>query len=410
VSRRNPEGARAGAERGPRTTLGYAFLVLALAAAGACQRSSERQPPTPAGANRGAPETGEGKAGKAPPPGFTIAASGDILIHSAVAERAARYGAGSFDFRPMFAPVRPLIAGADLAVCHLETPLSETNEGLSSYPIFNAPREVAQAAAYAGFDFCSTASNHSYDRQMTGVSSTLDVLDEAGLAHAGTARSRAEWRRPTVLNVNGFKVGLLSYTYGLNWNVVPARPWSVNVIDPPSILAEARRARAAGADFVVVSLQWGVEYRSDPTRDQRRVARRLLRSPVVDLILGHHAHVIQPIGRVGREYALYGMGNFLSNQSSKCCLPATRDGVIVRIEVTSRNGVLRATGIGYSPTWVDIGSYRILPIRRTLEGKEPSAAKRRQLRRSWTRTVDAIESGGVRPERDPGRPFDAAGP
>jgi poly-gamma-glutamate synthesis protein (capsule biosynthesis protein) len=334
-------------------------------------------------------------------PGFTIAASGDILVHSTVAARAAEYGDGSFDFRPMFEPVRTVISEADLAVCHMETPLSPTNEGLASYPIFNAPREVAGAAAFAGFDACSTASNHSYDRQLEGVSGTLEVLEEAGLAHAGTARSPAERNRSTLLEVKGFIVGLLSYSYQLNSTAVPAEPWSVNIIDERRILADARKAKRRGAEFVIVSLQWGVEYQRAPTPEQRGLARRLLRSPAVDLILGHHAHVVQPIGRVGKEYVIFGMGNFLSNQSDDCCLPETQDGVIVRIEVAEKRKGLRVTGLGYTPTWVDIGSYRILPARAWLDRAGTGEKLRRALRTSWERTVATIEASGVRAQRDP---------
>jgi poly-gamma-glutamate capsule biosynthesis protein CapA/YwtB (metallophosphatase superfamily) len=322
-------------------------------------------------------------------------------VHGAVAERAVRYGGTKFDFRPMFDPVRSLIGEADLAVCHLETPLSPTNERLSGYPIFNAPREVARAAVYAGFDACSTASNHAYDRGLEGIIGTLDVLDRTGLAHAGTARSRAENRRPTLMRVKGFKVALLSYTAQLNATAIPTEPWSVNIIEVPAILSEARRARARGAQFVMVSLQWGVEYQREPTREQRRVARRLLRSRTVDLILGHHAHVVQPLGRIEGKYAVFGMGNFLSNQSSKCCLPATQDGVVVRIEVVEQNGRLRATDIGYTPTRVDIGTYRVVPIRRALARHDMARGRRRALRRSWKRTVRALESGGVQGVRDP---------
>ncbi len=382
----------------PRALARGAVVVMLLGAGAGCE-----PPPAPgASSSERAEEASEGRRGRdgRATSGFTIAASGDILVHSAVSARAADYGGGSFDFRPMFEPVRGLISDADLAICHLETPLSPTNEGLASYPIFNAPHEVAGAAAYAGFDACSTASNHSYDRNLEGVAGTLDVLDEAGIVHAGTARSRAERNRTTLLRVKGFVVGLLSYTYQLNSTAVPTEPWSVNIIDERTILADARKARRRGAEFVIVSLQWGVEYQSAPTSEQRSLARRLLRSPRVDLILGHHAHVVQPIGRVGKEYVVFGMGNFLSNQSAECCLPETQDGVIVRMEITEERNGLRVTGVGYTPTWVDRGSYRILPARDWLD-RAGARKLRRALKISWERTVAAIEAAGVRAQRDP---------
>jgi poly-gamma-glutamate capsule biosynthesis protein CapA/YwtB (metallophosphatase superfamily) len=394
-----PEEKEAGRTSEWLRALARGAMVVVLVGVGAGCESAP--PPGPSSAERAdEPSENRRRGDGQTAPDFTIVASGDILVHSAVAARAASYGEGSFDFRPMFEPVRALISEADLAVCHVETPLSPTNEGLASYPRFNAPREIADASAYAGFDACSTASNHSYDRQFEGVAGTLEVLDEAGLVHAGTARSRAERNRTTLVRVKGYVVGLLSYTYQLNSTAAPTEPWSVNIIDERTILADARKARRRGAEFVIVSLQWGVEYRSAPTPEQRSLARRLLETPAVDLILGHHAHVVQPIDKVGKEYVVFGMGNFLSNQSGECCVPQTQDGVIVRMEVSAERNGLRVTGLGYTPTWVDRGSYRILPAREWL-GRAGTRRLRRTLRTSWRRTVVAIESAGVGGQRDP---------
>ena len=110
--------------------------------------------------------------------------------------------------------------------------------------------------------------------------------------------------------------------------------------------------------------------------------------------------MVQPIGRVGNEYVVFGMGNFLSNQSAECCLPETQDGVIVRMEITEERNGLRFTGLGYTPTWVDRDSYRILPARDWLD-RARTRKLRRALRISWGRTVAAIEAAGVRAQRDP---------
>jgi hypothetical protein len=119
-----------------------------------------------------------------PPTGFTLVASGDVLAHGSVVARASAYGARSgrrFDFRPMFAAIRPLVSAADLAVCHLETPLSPSGRRLSGYPRFNAPPQLAAAIHHAGYDACSVASNHAMDQGVVGVAGTLAVLDRAGL-------------------------------------------------------------------------------------------------------------------------------------------------------------------------------------------------------------------------------------
>jgi len=179
-------------------------------------------------------------------------------------------------------------------------PLSRNGRNLSSWPAFNAPPQVATALRWAGYDACSTASNHSMDQGRRGVAATLDVMDAAGLRHAGTARTAQEAHATTIIDVRGARVALLSYTYGLTGGrVPPSRSWLVKVIDRRRIVGDARAARRAGAQFVVVLLHWGQEYRSAPTPLQRDLARRLLRTPEVDLILGHHVHVVQPIQRIG---------------------------------------------------------------------------------------------------------------
>jgi poly-gamma-glutamate synthesis protein (capsule biosynthesis protein) len=316
---------------------------------------------------------------------FTLAATGDFLIHAPVQRRAAAYAGGAgYSFSPMLAEVAPIISAADLALCHMETPVSPDNTSLSGYPIFNAPRDIVTAAAGAGYDGCSAASNHSLDKGATGIGATLDVLDAAGLKHAGTARSALEAMTPTIYDVQGVKVGHLSFTYGTNGIPVPAAsPWAVNVIDPAKILADAQAARAGGAEFVVVSLQWGNEYQSAPTPEQQALAAQLLASPDVDLIVGSHVHVVQPIQKVGEKYVAYGVGNFLSNQGAPSTPTASQDGMILQALVREQpDGSFRATEVGFTPTWVDRSSYVV-----TLATPSINAA-------SYERTMSAVTSLG----------------
>jgi poly-gamma-glutamate capsule biosynthesis protein CapA/YwtB (metallophosphatase superfamily) len=337
---------------------------------------------------------------------FTLVASGDILIHGAVLDQAAAYGDESgreFDFKPMFDEVRGLISGADAAICHLEVPISRNNQFLSTYPLFNAPRELAVAIKDAGYDSCSTASNHALDNGQEGVSATLDVLDDAGVMHDGTARSRRESLEPAILDVNGLKVAHLSYTYGLNG--VEGRPeprWLVELADAGRILKEAKAARAAGAEFVVVSLHWGIEYQSDPSEFQRSLAKKLLASPDIGVIVGHHAHVVQPIDRVKKKYVVYGVGNFLSNQrpgaTATCCLPQTQDGLLVHIEVKENATGFAVDRVLYTPTWVEPGTYRILPVADALEEPDTSPEQSALLAQSWRRTVATVRALGGRPK------------
>ena len=324
---------------------------------------------------------------------FTLLASGDVLPHGSVVAQARAYGSRTgrrFDFRPMFAAIAPVVSAADLAVCHLETPLSPAGRDLSGYPTFNAPPQLAAAIRGAGYDACSVASNHAMDRGPAGVAGTLRVLDRAGLRHAGTARSPGE-ARPTLLRVRGVRVALASYSYGLNgFRAPPGRPWLVNLLDPGRILAATRAARRAGSQFTVVFLHWGQEYRSAPTPAQRRLARRLLADPSVDLILGHHAHVVQPVQRIHGKWVAFGMGNSLSAQSPTCCPAAAQDGLLVQVAVVERAGRLVVEEVRYVPTWVQHPGYRILPVATTLARGSASPATRAALRASLRRTTAAV--------------------
>ncbi len=331
-----------------------------------------------------------------PPKPITIAFTGDILLHSPVFNQAAIDGRATgvaYDFRPMFAKVKPQLSAADLAICHQETALTATDIGLSGYPIFNSPHEIAVAVADAGYDGCSTASNHSFDHGAQGVSDTIAAFDAVHVEHAGTAISAAT-RLPEVHTVRGVKIALLDYTYGLNGFVLPAsQPYLVNLISVPQILADAKAAKAAGAQIVVVQMHWGAEYQATPTPEQRTEATQLLYSPYVDAIVGGHVHVVQPVEKIGNKYVVYGVGNFLSNQSGECCPVSSQDGVIVTLHFVSTAGKWSVGSITYTPTYVDrFGGYVIYPDAAAYENPNTSPALKQQLAASFQRTVAAMSS------------------
>jgi poly-gamma-glutamate synthesis protein (capsule biosynthesis protein) len=285
-----------------------ALALTALLAAGAACQNHERQEsghPAPAGAAAR---------------GFTLVASGDILPHTSVMNRAA-YDSGDsgYDFAPMLAGVQPVISRADLALCHMETVYGADGD-YAGYPAFKSPPQIARALAATGYDGCSTASNHSLDDGADGVRRTLDAMDEAGLKHAGTARTQAEADSVTILEAGAAKVAHLAYTFGTTGTRPPSgAPWAVNLIDPDRMIADARAARRAGADVVVVSVQWGTEWQDDPDRLQLTLARRLTASttggrPDIDLILGTHAHVPQAYEKVNGTWVVYGLGDQIAGQ------------------------------------------------------------------------------------------------
>jgi poly-gamma-glutamate capsule biosynthesis protein CapA/YwtB (metallophosphatase superfamily) len=258
----------------------------------------------------------------APPQSFTLLATGDVLIHQDLELTAgARQDDGSYDFASVLAPVTPLIEAADLAICHVETPVAPRGGPYRGYPSFAVQPEIVDALAGAGFDLCSTASNHSLDDGAGGLGRTLDALDAAGIAHSGTYRTEGDSRQPTIVDVHGIAVGHVAATYGLNGGGPPAdRAWEVSVADVPDVdgmLAAAARAKAAGAQVVVASLHCCVEYEHDPTGAQVAAVRTLLASPDIDLVLGHHAHVVQPFEEIGGKWVAYGLGNFVAEMAKQ---------------------------------------------------------------------------------------------
>ena len=252
---------------------GVALMLTACGSEAAPQRSSAG-PASPSAA--------------ASPDSFTVVATGDVLIHPRLTDQAEADGRGKIDYRQLFAGVKPLVSGADLGICHLETPLAPEGGPYSGYPSFSAPPEIADALKDTGYDTCSTASNHTLDQGAAGVQRTLDKLDQTGLKHTGSARSAEEAGKLLILDVHGVKVAQLSYSFGFNGIKRPAgKPWLANEIDPDEILAAAREAKAAGAEVVIASLHWGVEYQHAVTAEQKQVAQKLTASPDLDLIVGH---------------------------------------------------------------------------------------------------------------------------
>jgi poly-gamma-glutamate synthesis protein (capsule biosynthesis protein) len=292
-----------------RSRLAAIALAAVLVVGAGCR--ADREPAARSTGHPGAPLT---------PHGFTLVASGDVLAHTSVIERAnADAGGTRYDFLPMFEGVKPLIAGADLAICHMATVYGADGEQTGN-PAFKLPPQVAGGLAATGYDACSTASDHSLDDGATGVRRTLDALDLAGVRHAGSARTAQEAYTPTLLRAGSATVAHLAYTSGTDGFPMPqGQPWTLNLVDRDRILADARAARRAGADVVVVSLHWGTEWQEQPDTQQMALSRELTASrtdgrPDIDLILGTHAHVPQAYEKVNGTWVVYGMGDQIAGE------------------------------------------------------------------------------------------------
>ncbi|MEU5597972.1 CapA family protein [Streptomyces sp. NPDC020298] len=288
-------------------------LTALLAGGAACQSQlrSEPRPPAPS-ARPGRP---------APPaaaPGFTLVASGAVLPDRAAVDRARFDARGTgHDFRPMLAGAQGAVDTADLALCHLQT-VQGAEPGTGGRPAFETPPELAGALVATGYDSCSTASDHATDGGPAAIRRTLDALDKAGLRHTGTARTEAEARTLTILRAGPAKVAHLAYTYATDAvRLPPGQPWAVDLvdlIDDDRVLADARAARRAGADVVVVSVHWGTAGQGAPDQRQLALAKRLTAArtggrPAIDLVLGTGAHVPQAYEKVNGTWVAYGLGD-----------------------------------------------------------------------------------------------------
>ncbi|WP_300012369.1 CapA family protein [Pseudonocardia sp.] len=343
-----------------RARLGAAWTA-GLLVLGACTAAQ------PIDAPAAAPSTSQ-----AVPATVTVVATGDVLIHQGgsmvrAAAAAGRAASTGYDFGAVLAEVAPVIRAADLAVCHLETPVAGPEGPFTGYPSFSVQPQILDALVDAGYDTCSTASNHSLDAGFDGLVRTLDALDARGLGHTGTFRTEAAARTPHLVDVAGVRVAQLSWTYGLNGIREPAgRSWAVNDFDPggpdvTGILADAAAARRAGAEIVLVGLHCCTEYDPEPSATQDAVAAALLGSPDVDLVLGHHAHVVQPLERIGDEWVAHGLGNHVAQQVTR---GGTYDSVMARFTFTrGPDGRFAATAAEALPTRIRADDSGLVVVR-----------------------------------------------
>jgi poly-gamma-glutamate synthesis protein (capsule biosynthesis protein) len=247
--------------------------------------------------------------------------------------------------------MRPIVRRADVAICHEEVPFAKDDQHLSSYPVFAAPPEVAPWIAAMGWDACTTDSNHSIDQGYGGLVRTADLLERHGVRHVGTFRTPSERLRPVILTTaDGVRVGIVGGTYSLNGlTLPPGQRWAVSMWDADNLIAQARAAKAAGADIVLVQYHGGDEYSRLPNADQVALVRRLTASPAVDLVFAEHAHVVQPITRVNGKWVVYGMGNMVAQSDPR--YPRAYEGITVRFRFTESQQGFRVDRAAYIPTY-----------------------------------------------------------
>ena len=331
---------------------------------------------------------------------ISIVSSGDILLHERLWAQAKADGVdGNWDFYPQLADLEPEISSADLALCHLETPLAELDVDYQGYPTFNAPPQITEAIIKLGFDMCGTASNHSLDQGFTGLTRTIETLEAAGIPFTGTANSAEAASQPLVMDVqtaNGVvKVGILSYTYGFNGFERDAdKLWSANLIDPVAIIAEAKLARSQGAEIVIAKMHWGDEYTNQANEFQTSVAQELADSGQIDLIDGSHSHSVQPITQIGNTWIAYSHGNFVAAHREPTTIKS--EGLVSRWEfVESASGGFKLSCVKEVPTLIrDDRPVRVIDVNKALQTGEYFGETKNRLEKAKARTDETVRALG----------------
>ena len=289
---------------------------------------------------------------------FTLTGLGDVMCHNTQFKDAYVSSNGTYDFNYVFENVKDVTSKDDLTIGNLETTFAGPEVGYSGYPTFNTPDALGEALKNIGVDVLSTANNHCLDKGYNGLSRTLDVLDQLGIDHAGTSRTAEEQTQILIKEVNDIKVGILSFTYGTNGiNPPKQKEFCVNYIDKDFIKGRVEAARAEGAEVVIVCMHWGIEYQTTPNAEQKDLADFLFKNGV-DIILGNHAHVIEPFekrevtledGTTKDCFVVYAMGNFVANQNQV----NTKDNIIMHMNVTvDSEGKVLIDDISYTPVYI----------------------------------------------------------
>jgi len=244
-------------------------------------------------------------------------AAGDNLFHESLLNSQLKNGV--YDFSPIYTEIKSIIQSADLAFINQETPMAGESFGYSGYPAFNSPQSLSKTHLETGFDIVNLANNHAMDKGASGLYATLDHLNS--IKEFTVIGARKEGPSARIITKNNITLGFLSYTYGLNGNTLPKdNPNLVSLIIRKKIEEEVVSLRPL-CDFLVVSMHWGDEYMLQPNKEQIDLAA-FLASLNVDLIIGHHPHVLQRVETLARPdgketICYYSLGNFVSHQRER---------------------------------------------------------------------------------------------
>lgn len=328
----------------------------------------------------------------------TISSTGDLLFHNRVIESGYNKETGDYNYDSIYTYVRSYIERADYAVANMEGTLCGLDNGYkySGYPGFNTPDAAVDAAKLAGFDMLLTANNHTYDTGTKGFHRTQEVIAQRGFDYIGT-RPNAETKPYIVKDINGIRVGMVCYTYETekissarkSLNGIPLSTKDSALISSfnykyldsfyAQLAQELAAMKAEGADITVVYIHWGTEYVTKPNGYQKKIARQLCELGV-DIIVGGHPHVVQPIEVITSQtdpdkstLCLYSMGNAVSNIRKSTTKPhEVEDGMFFNFTLAKySDGSVVIENVDVLSTWVNRrenpDSFPIIPLDTSVE-------------------------------------------
>ena len=275
---------------------------------------------------------------------------GDIMGHGPQIKSAWQENKKQYEYSEVFNPLEDIISSVDFAIGNLEVTLA--GKPFKGYPQFSSPDELAVACKNSGMDVLVTANNHSCDRKNKGIVRTLDVLDSLKILHTGTFKdvNKREKNNLLVLSKEGIKVGLLNYTYGTN-GLPFSDPVYVNLVDSVLIKKDVINAKNKDLDKLIVFVHWGYEYKDFPNSYQKKY-NRFFQGLGVDVVIGSHPHVIQPMvysKENNHEFlTVFSLGNFVSNQRAE----RKDGGAMFRLSFEKTDNNIQISRKEYIPVWV----------------------------------------------------------
>ncbi|MBQ2946371.1 MAG: CapA family protein [Bacilli bacterium] len=242
---------------------------------------------------------------------MSIITVGDILIHESVYKDAKKED-GTYDFHYMFTDIEPIINKYDLKFCNQESNIGGKTLGISGYPSFNSPDEIGDELVNLGFNLISLANNHTLDKGEDAALYSNSYWKSKNVNFAGSYSSDYERNEVKVYEQNGIKYAFLAYTTISNAKV--RKDYLLNMYSADKVKTDIEKVKDQ-VDVILVSMHWGVENTNTPTESQRQIAD-YLSSLGVNMIIGHHPHVVQPVEYINDTLVIYSLGNFISNQLS----------------------------------------------------------------------------------------------